>query len=69
METLGYTAVPGRADPGAERWDVADPAVRAELDGMFDNPCVFDVAGVAGHGFVEVGLGDHVRYRPAEASS
>ena len=25
METLGYTAVPGRADPGAERWDVTDP--------------------------------------------
>ena len=69
METLGYTAVPGRADPGAERWDVTDPAVRAELDGMFDNPCRFDADGVPGHGFVEVGLGDHARYRPTEASS
>lgn len=65
METLGYTAVPGRAEPGAERWDVTDPAVRAELDGMFDNPCAFEADGVAGHGFVEVGLGDHERYRPA----
>lgn len=68
METLGYTAVPGRADPGAERWDVTDPAVQADLDGLFDNPCAFVVDGVAGHGFVEVGLGDHARYRPAEAS-
>ena len=64
METLGYTAVPGRADPGAERWDVTDPAVQAELDGMFDNPCTFDVDGVPGHGFVEVGLGVHERYLP-----
>jgi hypothetical protein len=67
METLGYTAVPGRADPGAERWDVTDPAVQADLDGLFDNPCVFEVGGVAGHGFVEVGLGVHERYRPADA--
>lgn len=66
METLGYTAVPGRADPGAERYDVTDPAVQAELDGMFDNPCRFDVDGVAGHGFVEVGLGVHERYFPGK---
>lgn len=65
METLGYTAVPGRADPGAERWDVTDAGVQAELDGMFDNPCTFAVDGVLGHGFVEVGLGVHERYLPA----
>jgi hypothetical protein len=69
METLGYTAVPGRADPGAERWDVTDDAVRRELDGMFDNPCTFVVDGVPGHGFVEVGLGVHARYLPEGAGA
>lgn len=64
METLGYTGVPARAEPAAEQWDVTDPAVQKELDGMFDNPCTFDVEGTAGHGFVEIGLGAHRRYRP-----
>lgn len=64
METVGYTAVPGRADPGAERFDLTDPAVRSALDGLHDNGCRFACEGETGHGFVEVGLGVHARYRP-----
>lgn len=67
METVGYTAVPGRADPGTDRFDLADPQVAADLDGLYDNICAFDCDGVAGHGFVEVGVGVHARYRPEEA--
>jgi hypothetical protein len=67
METVGYTAVPGRAQPGAERFDLRDERVRAELDGLYDNGCSFDCDGTAGHGFVEVGLGVHARYRPQES--
>jgi hypothetical protein len=66
METVGYTAVPGRADPGAERFDLTDPAVRADLHGLYDNGCRFTCDGQSGHGFVEVGLGAHARYRPAD---
>lgn len=64
MEALGYTAVPGRGDPGADRLDVTDPDVRDAFAGLYDNACTFVVDGVAGHGYVEVGLGTHVRYLP-----
>lgn len=64
MEALGYTAVPGRAAPGADRLDVADEDVREAYDGLYDNACAFVVDGVEGHGYVEVGLGAHVRYLP-----
>jgi hypothetical protein len=64
METVGYTAVPGRAEPGAERFDLTDPAVRDALEGLYDNGCHFRCAHESGHGFVEVGLGVHARYRP-----
>ena len=67
MEAVGYTAVPGRAAPGAERLDLADPAVRDAWDGMYDNACRFSCDGVGGHGFVEVGLGVHARYLPEAA--
>ena len=66
MESVGYTAVPGRGDPGADRLDVSDPAVNAAFQGLYDNACRFRCDGVAGHGFVEVGLGIHTRYRPEE---
>ena len=64
MEALGYTAVPGRSAPGADRLDVADEDVREAYDGLYDNACAFVVDGVEGHGYVEVGLGAHVRYLP-----
>lgn len=64
MEAVGYTAVPGRADPGVDRIDLSDPATAASWDGLYDNGCRFEVDGVAGHGYVEVGLGVHVRYLP-----
>jgi hypothetical protein len=69
MEAVGYTKVPGRADPGADRFDLTDPHVAAALDGLYDNGCRFECDGVAGHGFVEVGLGTHARYRPEEAGA
>jgi hypothetical protein len=68
MEALGYTAVPGRAAPGADRLDVNDPVVRDAYEGLYDNACRFDVGGAAGHGFVEVGLGVHARYLPEDRS-
>jgi hypothetical protein len=64
MEAVGYSAVPGRSDPGAECLDLRDPEVRAEYDGLYDNACQFACAGVSGYGFVEVGLGVHARHRP-----
>ena len=67
METMGYTAVPGRAAPGAERIDVSEPATQAALFGLFDNACRIRCDGVEGHGYVEVGLGVHARYRPEDA--
>jgi len=66
MEAVGYTAVRGRAQPGADRFDLTDAGVRSELDGLYDNACRFDCEGIPGHGFVEVGLGVHARYRPDE---
>ena len=64
MEAVGYTAVPGRGDPGRDRLDLTDPAVAAAWDGLYDNACTFDVDGVAGHGYLEVGLGVHAKYLP-----
>lgn len=64
MEAVGYTAVPGRGAPGADRLDVDDPDVREAFDGLYDNACTFAVGAIAGHGFVEVGLGAHTRYLP-----
>ena len=43
MEALGYTAVPGRGAPGADRLDVADADVREAYDGLHDNACTFVV--------------------------
>lgn len=64
MEAVGYTTVPGRADPGADRFDLTDPGVAASLEGLFDNAARFVCDGDAGYGYVEVGLGVHARYRP-----
>lgn len=64
MEALGYTAVPGRADPGTQRLDVADPGVAANWRGLLDHAGDFSLDGTVGHGYVEVGLGTHSRYWP-----
>lgn len=65
METVGYSALPTRSQPGADRFDLTDPSLSAELNqGFFDNACRFESAGVAGYGFVETGLGVHARYNP-----
>ncbi|HEY2652112.1 MAG TPA: hypothetical protein VGI50_09340 [Solirubrobacteraceae bacterium] len=65
LSAAGYSPVPARRHPGAERLDVTNPEVVAALDGQNDNACRFRVDGVEGHGYVETGLGAHARYRPA----
>jgi hypothetical protein len=64
LTPAGYTTDPSRAQPGAERHNVTDPAVVAALDGQNDNACRFRVGAAEGHGYTETGLGEHVTYRP-----
>jgi len=64
MEALGYTDVPERLAPGADRLQLEDPEVAAAYQGLFDHACRFEVDGAEGHGFVETRLGVHARYRP-----
>lgn len=66
MEAVGYTAEPGRADPGTQRLDVADPAVATSWRGLVDHAGDFTLDGTTGHGYVEVGLGTHARYQPED---
>lgn len=61
---LGYSPDERWRGDGHERFDLGDPAVRADLDGQTANAAVFDVDGVTGYGYVESGLGVHARYRP-----
>ncbi len=69
MESVGYTAVAGRGDPGADRLALGDPEIQVAYDGLFDNACRFTVDGADGYGYVEVGLGVHARYRPEQPAS
>ena len=64
ISTLGYTTDPVLAGPGANRFDVSDPAVRLQIAGVYEQGCRFEADGVVGHGFVETGLGSHARYMP-----
>ena len=45
MEAVGYTAVPGRGDPGADRLDLTDPDTYAGYQGLFDYGCRITVDG------------------------
>ena len=67
LSTLGYTADALLAGPGTSRFDVSDPAVRAQIAGVYEQGCRFECGGAVGHGFVETGLGTHPRYLPDEA--
>lgn len=64
LSAVGYTADPAGKEPGRGRHDLSDPAAVDRLVGQTDNGCRFTVDGVAGHGYVETGLGIHARYRP-----
>ena len=64
MESVGYTRVPGRADPGSDRFDLTHEETATSLEGLIDNAAQFSCDGEAGYGYVEVGLGIHARYRP-----
>ncbi len=59
---------PGGAEP-PERLELGDPAVQAAHAGQTDYGCDFVVDGRPGHGYVEVGLGEHARYRPPAGGS
>lgn len=62
LSTGGYAR--DGAPVGARSYDLTDPAVIRQIDGQNDNagPCWLD--GVQGYGFIETGIGTHVRYRP-----
>lgn len=66
LATGGYMR--GGAPVGARTWDVTDPEVLAVVDGQNDNGGRFWLDGVEGHGFVETGIGAHVRYKPEGVS-
>jgi hypothetical protein len=69
LSTVGYTADEARAAPGADRFDLTDPVVVADLNGQNDNGCRFSLDGAEGHGYVETGLGTHAHYKPEPAAS
>jgi hypothetical protein len=64
LSGVGYSLEEELRQPGVSRFDITDPAVVMRLDGQNDNNTVFHVDGVEGHGYVETGVGTHVRYRP-----
>jgi hypothetical protein len=64
LAAIGYTRDEDLKAPGAETFDLTDPAVVARLDGQNDQGCVFRYGGETGHGYVETGVGIHKRYRP-----
>jgi len=66
LAAIGYSLDEGLKRSGVETFDLTDPQVVARLDGQNDQGCTFDVDGVSGHGYVETGVGVHVRYRPDE---
>jgi hypothetical protein len=63
---VGYAREPRFTDPGREGFAVGERDVRELLRGQTDHGAVFEVDGVAGHGYVETGLGTHVRYAPED---
>lgn len=61
---VGYSPDATLTAPGIDRYDVSRAEVRERLRGQTDHGSRFTVDGVAGHGYVETGLGVHARYRP-----
>jgi hypothetical protein len=64
LKAGGYAADPAEVPLGHRRYDLADPATVAWLDGQNDNGCTCRLDDVEGYGVVETGIGTHVRYRP-----
>ena len=64
LSGVGYSPDPASKDPGQDDFDLTDPAVTARLEGQTDHGSRFLLDGEAGHGYVEIGRGTHVRYRP-----
>jgi hypothetical protein len=68
LRAAGYSADPAERRPGAETHPLTDAAARRRLSGQVDSACRFLLDGaVEGHGFVEIGLGEHARYDPPAA--
>jgi hypothetical protein len=64
LRAVGYSADPAERRPGAETYRLDDAGARLGLRGQVDSACRFRLDGaVEGHGFVEVGLGEHRRYQ------
>ena len=64
LSAIGYALEEELRQPGTDSFDLTDPATVARLDGQNDQSCRFDVDGSEGYGYVETGVGTHVRYRP-----
>jgi hypothetical protein len=64
LSGVGYSLDPELRATGAEVFDTTDDSVVERLDGQNDNGCTFTVDGQDGYGYVETGVGIHVRYRP-----
>jgi hypothetical protein len=65
LPAVGYSSDPAKKDPGVDRFDLTQAATCRALEGQTDHGSRFTLDGEAGHGYVEVGRGTHVRYRPA----
>ena len=63
LSASGYRAEQAEQEP-PERLDQADPVTARRYAGQTDYGCSFVLDGQDGHGYVEVGLGTHERYRP-----
>jgi hypothetical protein len=66
LSAVGYSADPGAAAAGFDRFDLASAEVVRSLYGQIDNGCRFELDGEEGHGYVETGLGVHAVYNPPE---
>jgi hypothetical protein len=66
LSGVGYSSDPESKRPGTDVFDLTDPAVAHRLAGQTDHGCAFTEGGRVGHGYVEIGRGTHVRYRPED---
>lgn len=64
LSGVGYSPDPEAKKAGEDRFDLTDLAVTERLEGQTDHGSAFRLDGEPGHGYVEIGRGTHVRYRP-----
>jgi hypothetical protein len=67
LSGVGYSPDPDSKRPGRDDHDLTVAATQVALEGQTDHGSRFDLDGETGHGYVEIGRGTHVRYRPEPA--